>query len=187
MRWARKFIVVPIRVGQTLRKNFGILVVWWWSHPIAKIRSPPRRPTELFLCGGPPPTTSMPNFSKGLTHTYGPPNDDFLPSASAKYQITPNLDLKLGYNKAIKRPSLKDIARPDPRSTVPTPSFSIPNPNLTPEHAEKFDRAVRVLFRRPSSTISVNFFPDQHQRRDRHNHRDCRSSRLRRRPGLRQL
>lgn len=94
-------------------------------------------------------------YSKGLTHTYGT-YDDFLPSASAKYLISPNLDLKLGYNKAIKRPSLKDIAGPITINSADT-IVSIPNPKLTPEHAEKYDAMIEFYFE-PASTISVNVF-----------------------------
>jgi len=68
---------------------------------------------------------------------------------------------------------------------VPTPSSAIPNPNLTPSTPRNSTRWFEFYFRAFLDDFSVEFFPDQHQRRDRHNHRDCRSSRLRRRPGLR--
>ncbi len=105
------------------------------------------------------PTTSLDyiyyKYSKGLVKSYGD-YSDFMPSASAKYTITKNLNLKLGYNKAIKRPALSDIAGAWSINSADT-QITIPNPNLTPEHSEKYDAMLEYYFE-PAGTVSVNVF-----------------------------
>ncbi|MEO7347803.1 MAG: TonB-dependent receptor [Opitutaceae bacterium] len=98
-------------------------------------------------------------WSPGSTTAYG----DYrrvLPSASAKYAFNPNLNLKLGYNKAIKRPNLNSIAGPW-RTSVSTTTgdieVTIPNPNLKPEHSDKFSAVVEYYFE-PAGTFSVHVF-----------------------------
>src|SRR5262249_38241791 len=79
-------------------------------------------------------------YSKGMSTTYGD-YADFLPSASAKYQITKDLNLKLGYSKAIKRPNLSQIAGAWSINSAET-QITIPNPNLTPERSDKVSAMV---------------------------------------------
>jgi outer membrane receptor protein involved in Fe transport len=81
---------------------------------------------------------------------------DYLPSASAKYQFNSNLFLKLGYNKAIKRPNLNNIAGPWSLNAAET-QITVPNAELKPERSEKISAMVDYYFE-PSGTISVHVF-----------------------------
>jgi TonB-dependent receptor len=94
-------------------------------------------------------------YSKGMTQDYGN-YADFLPSASAKYQIARNLNLKLGYSKAIKRPSLSQIAGAWTINTADT-QISIPNPDLKPERSDKMSAMLEYYFE-PAGTLSVHAF-----------------------------
>ncbi|WP_172830185.1 TonB-dependent receptor [Opitutus sp. GAS368] len=71
--------------------------------------------------------------------------DDYFPSLTAKYTITPNLLADIGWGKAIKRPNLKDISGTrsinDDALTVTTP-----NPNLLPERSEKLAASLSYFF-----------------------------------------
>lgn len=81
---------------------------------------------------------------------------DVLPSAAMTYKFTPNLILKLGYHKAIKRPELDRLAGQwvidEANQTV-----SLPAPNLKPERSEKFSAMLEYYFE-PASTASVHVF-----------------------------
>ena len=83
-----------------------------------------------------------------------------LPSASAKYAVAPNLSLKLGYNKAIKRPNLNNIAGPwriSVNNTTGDTEVTIPNPKLRPESSDKFSVVAEYYFE-PAGTFSVHVF-----------------------------
>jgi TonB-dependent receptor len=94
-------------------------------------------------------------YSKGMTKSWGD-YGDFLPSASAKYQIAKNLNLKLGYNKAIKRPNLAQTAGAWSINSADT-QITIPNPNLTPERSQKYS-AILEYYVEPAGAISLHVF-----------------------------
>jgi TonB-dependent receptor len=94
-------------------------------------------------------------YSKGLQTTYGN-YDDWLPSASAKYPITQDLTLKLGYNKAIKRPNLNNIAGAWSINSADT-VITIPNPDLRPERSDKASAVLEYYFE-PAGVVSVHVF-----------------------------
>jgi TonB-dependent receptor len=79
-----------------------------------------------------------------------------LPSLSAKYPITENFNLKLGYNKAIKRPDLNKIAGPWSIDAADT-TVTIPNPDLKPERSQKFSAMLEYYFE-PAGFVSVHVF-----------------------------
>jgi len=57
-------------------------------------------------------------FSKGLETTFGD-YTDVMPSVAIKYTLRDNLFLKLGYNKAIKRPDLNRTAGRGSSTSIP--------------------------------------------------------------------
>lgn len=84
----------------------------------------------------------------------------WLPSASAKYAFTPNLNLKLGYNKAIKRPNLNNLAGPwrvSLNNTTGDVEITVPNPDLRPEDSDKYSAVLEYYFE-PAGTFSVHAF-----------------------------
>lgn len=84
----------------------------------------------------------------------------WLPSASAKYSFTPNLSLKVGYNQAIKRPNLNNIAGPwriAVNNTTGDVEVTIPNPELKPEQSDKVSAILEYYFE-PAGTFSVHGF-----------------------------
>lgn len=97
--------------------------------------------------------------SLGSTTSYGAYHA-WLPSASAKYTLAPNLNLKVGYNQAIKRPNLNNIAGPwriSLNNTTGDVEVTVPNPNLRPERSDKISAVVEYYFE-PAGTFSVHAF-----------------------------
>lgn len=84
----------------------------------------------------------------------------WLPSASAKYTFGRNLNFKVGYNKAIKRPNLNNIAGPwrvSLNNTTGDVEVTVPNPDLRPESSDKYSAVVEYFFE-PAGTFSVHVF-----------------------------
>ncbi len=95
-------------------------------------------------------------YSGGLTKNYGKYTDAALPSASAKYQVSQNFNLKFGYNKAIKRPPLSNIAGGWSINAADT-IITVPNAELKPEHSETFSALAEYYFE-PAGTVSLHVF-----------------------------
>lgn len=98
-------------------------------------------------------------FSRGLITKYGE-YDDYLPSFAAKYPIAQNLFLKLGYNKAIKRPNLNRVAgswNVDNNTDTGNVTIEIPNPGLKPERSERFSAMLEWYFKHQGSA-SIHVF-----------------------------
>lgn len=71
--------------------------------------------------------------------------ENFFPSASAKYSITPSLQAQLGYSAAILRPAIDSLAGVwsiDETARV----ITAPNPNLKPEQTEKYAARLAYYF-----------------------------------------
>jgi iron complex outermembrane recepter protein len=88
-------------------------------------------------------------WSKGNIQTWGE-YTDYLPSFAAKYQVTPSFDLKLGYNKSIKRPNLSNTAGGwDISTNTDTGEIdvTIPNPNLKPERSDRISLMGEYYFK----------------------------------------
>jgi iron complex outermembrane recepter protein len=97
--------------------------------------------------------------SLGPSTSYGAYHG-WLPSASTKYAIAPNLNLKLGYNKAIKRPNLNNISGPwrvSLNNTTGDVEVTVPNPELRPESSDKYSAVLEYYFE-PAGTFSVHAF-----------------------------
>jgi TonB-dependent receptor len=94
-------------------------------------------------------------WSKGFVKDYGG-YGDWLPSLSGKYQISRDLNLKLGYNKAIKRPALNNIAGQWSINAADT-QITIPNPDLKPERSQKISAVLEYYFE-PAGTLSAHIF-----------------------------
>ncbi len=98
-------------------------------------------------------------WSQGTTSTWGE-YTDLMPSAAAKYTIRDNLFLKLGYNKAIKRPDLNRTAGPWSISTddvTGDSTITVPNPDLKPERSQRYSVMLEYYFE-PAGTASVHVF-----------------------------
>jgi TonB-dependent receptor len=72
--------------------------------------------------------------------------DNFFPSASLKYRITPALEAHFGYSSTIRRPSYADVAGfwtiDETRALV-----TAPNANLKPEEADNFAGRLAYYFK----------------------------------------
>lgn len=98
-------------------------------------------------------------FSGGPFTTYGD-YDDVMPSAAIKYTVRENLFLKLGYNKAIKRPDLNRTGGPwtiDLDAEFGDFTVTVPNPGLKPERSERLSLMAEYYFE-PAGTLSVHVF-----------------------------
>jgi TonB-dependent receptor len=97
-------------------------------------------------------------WSRGTITTYGDYHD-VLPSAAAKYQISKDLNLKIGYNKAIKRPDLNRIAGPwsISENADGDVTITIPNPALKPERSDKISTMLEYYFE-PAGSVSMHLF-----------------------------
>jgi iron complex outermembrane receptor protein len=100
-------------------------------------------------------------YSRGTVKTWGG-YMDWLPSLAAKYPIRDDLFLKLGYNKAIKRPDLNKTAGgwefdvDDFGNAVVT----VPNPTLKPERSDRISAMVEYYFG-AAGTASVHLFQSE--------------------------
>ncbi|MEJ1971001.1 MAG: TonB-dependent receptor [Lacunisphaera sp.] len=74
---------------------------------------------------------------------------DYFPSMSAKFDVTPDLILRAGYAETITRPDfsniLPGITVPDPSSTSRT--ITLANPNLKPWRARNYDVSLDYYFK----------------------------------------
>ncbi len=98
-------------------------------------------------------------WSKGRETTYGTYHD-YVPSLAAKYQVNRDLNLKLGFNRAIQRPDLDKIAGPWTQtvdSSTGNTTITIPNPDLKPERSQRLSAMVEYYFE-PAGTVSVHLF-----------------------------
>ncbi|HEY0759146.1 MAG TPA: TonB-dependent receptor [Acidisarcina sp.] len=84
---------------------------------------------------------------------------DVLPSASLRFEVDKDSDLRLVYGRGLARPDPQDISaavgQPDTTQTPPT--ISIGNPNLKAEHANNYD----ILYERyltPLGLIQAGYF-----------------------------
>ena len=94
-------------------------------------------------------------WSQGFVTDWGGYHD-VLPSLQAKYNFRPNLNFKFGYNRAIKRPPLNNIAGQWSINAADT-IITIPNPDLRPERSDKFSVLAEYYFN-PAGTVSVHVF-----------------------------
>jgi TonB-dependent receptor len=104
-------------------------------------------------------TTSFDESTGGLTFKAGGDYTDVLPSASLRFALDKDSDLRLVYGRGLARPNPQDITaavgQPDTSQTPPT--ISIGNPNLKAEHANNYD----VLYERylsPLGLIQAGYF-----------------------------
>jgi iron complex outermembrane recepter protein len=98
-------------------------------------------------------------WSRGPVKTWGE-YTDWLPSFAAKYPLTPNLFLKLGYNKAIERPDLGRTAGPwsiNTNDVTGDITVTVPNPNLKPERSQTASAMLEYYFG-AAGTASVHVY-----------------------------
>jgi TonB-dependent receptor len=84
---------------------------------------------------------------------------DVLPSASAKFAMTPNTALRLVYSRALSRPDPQDIAQAvgPINDTENPPRVSLGNPALKAEHADNFD-VLLEQYLAPLGLIQAGYF-----------------------------
>ncbi|MEI6464350.1 MAG: TonB-dependent receptor [Verrucomicrobiota bacterium] len=94
-------------------------------------------------------------FSKPKVHRTGG-YDNYFPSASLKYKITPSLDAQFGFSSTIRRPTFRDISGVwvvnDDNFTV-----SAPNPTLKPESSKNLAARLAYYFE-PVGIVAANFY-----------------------------
>src|SRR5581483_414275 len=104
-------------------------------------------------------TTSFDQNSNTLSYKAGGDYTDILPSASLRFALDKDSDLRLVYGRGLARPDPQDIAQ---AASLPvknqTPyTASIGNPNLKAEHANDYD----ILYERnltPLGLIQAGYF-----------------------------
>lgn len=98
-------------------------------------------------------TTSFDNRTKALTFKAGGDYTDILPSASLRFALDKDSDLRIVYGRGITRPNPSDITKAvgQPNLNQHPPTVSIGNPNLKAEHANNYD----VLYERNLSHVGL--------------------------------
>jgi iron complex outermembrane receptor protein len=81
---------------------------------------------------------------------------DVMPSAALTYKFSPNLILKFGYHKAIKRPDLDRLAGQWSINEA-AQTVDLPSPNLKPERSQKFSAMLEYYFE-PAGVASIHVF-----------------------------
>jgi iron complex outermembrane recepter protein len=133
------------------------------THTISEVKAPlpiSKNPFAIRNANGTFTAATTPDYilakwSSGFEKDYGS-YGDWLPSASARYVINQNLNLKLGYNKSVKRPNLNNIAGPWSVNSADT-IITIPNPGLQPERGEAYSAMLEYYFE-PAGVASVHVF-----------------------------
>lgn len=100
-------------------------------------------------------------FKNGELTRGGSQSEKFLPSFTARYEITPNLRLRFNYGETLRRPSFGDI-NPNYSLTgdltrVGYGSGTAGTADLKPTHSKNFDLALEWYFE-PNSAIYVTGF-----------------------------
>jgi iron complex outermembrane recepter protein len=85
---------------------------------------------------------------------------NYFPSLSAKWDITPSLQLDLGWGKGIKRPDIDKINGVFRIDEV-AQEITAPNPNLLPELSEKYAAALSYFFGKDNSSNNVQLVISQ--------------------------
>jgi iron complex outermembrane receptor protein len=94
-------------------------------------------------------------YSLGRTTNEGE-YDAWLPSASAVYKIKGDLQLKLGYHRAIQRPNLAQLAGQWAIDEANL-EIQIPNPTLSPTFSDKYSAVLEYYFE-PAGSLSLHAF-----------------------------
>jgi TonB-dependent receptor len=98
-------------------------------------------------------TTSFDTTKNTLSFKAGGDYLDVLPSASLRFALDPNSDLRLVYGRGLARPDPQDISQAvgQPDITTTPATVSIGNPNLKAEHANNYD----ILYERFLSHVGL--------------------------------
>jgi TonB-dependent receptor len=104
-------------------------------------------------CPNPPGSTTTSGFVKA--------NGSYvkvLPSASLRYALTRNTNLRLAYARGLSRPNPQDIAQAQTIDTTVNPNVvSLGNPNLKPESADNVDVLIEHSIT-PFGLITAGYF-----------------------------
>src|SRR5260370_4781301 len=104
-------------------------------------------------CPNPPGSTTTSGFVKA--------NGSYvkvLPSASLRYALTNNTNLRVAYARGLSRPNPQDIAQAQTIDTTVNPNqVSLGNPNLKPESADNVDVLVEHSIN-PFGLITAGYF-----------------------------
>lgn len=85
--------------------------------------------------------------------------DNFFPSASAKYEITPQLQAHFGYSSTISRPAFNNLSGVWVFNEN-TQTVNVPNPNLRPERSKNYTGRIAYYFEPIGSTALTIFQND---------------------------
>jgi TonB-dependent receptor len=149
--------------------NFGRLTVragLRWEDTATDAREfDPRTPAEVRAAGfavtaSTGRATTIPGlqyqyFSQPKIHRTGG-FDNFFPSASAKYRLSRNLDLQLGYSSTIRRATFRDLVGVWSINDTDL-SVDVPNPNLKPEKSDNLAARLAYYFE-PVGIFAFNLF-----------------------------
>ncbi|MCJ2187185.1 TonB-dependent receptor [Novosphingobium beihaiensis] len=100
-------------------------------------------------------------YNNGALTRSGSQSEKFLPSFTARYEITPNLRLRFNYGETLRRPSFGDI-NPNYSLTgdlthVGYGSGSAGTADLKPTHSKNYDLAIEWYFERNSAIYVTGF------------------------------
>lgn len=104
-------------------------------------------------------TTSFDGLSGTLSFKAGGDYLDVLPSASLRFALDTNSDLRLVYGRGLARPDPQDISAAvgQPDKTQNPPTISIGNPNLKAERANNYDILYERFFN-PLGLVQAGYF-----------------------------
>ncbi len=104
-------------------------------------------------------TTSLDQTTGTFTYKAGGDYLDVLPSASLRFAIDKDSDLRLVYGRGLSRPNPQDIAQPlgQPTLNQNPITISLGNPNLKAEHANNYDVLYERFFN-PLGLFEVGYF-----------------------------
>lgn len=100
-------------------------------------------------------------LNDGALTRAGNSTEKFLPSFTARFEITNNLRLRFNYGETLRRPNFTDL-NPNPQLTgdltnVGYGSGSAGNSNLKPTHSKNYDLALEWYFDRDSAIYVTGF------------------------------
>jgi len=112
-------------------------------------------------CNIPLPPTGCPSGNTVTTSGFVKANGSYvkvLPSASLRYALTNNTNLRVAYSRGLSRPNPQDIAQAQTIDTTVNPNIvSLGNPNLKPETADNVDVLVEHSIT-PFGLITAGYF-----------------------------
>jgi TonB-dependent receptor len=152
-------------MGHTRIERLQVQAGLRWEQTEVSAREPdPLLRSELLAAGIPVDANGRATTIAGLDYQYlsrpfvtrTGEVDRFFPSASAKYMLGENLAAHVGYNQAISRPPVNQLAGVWTINEA-AQTVTVPNPNLKPEFSDNYSARLSYYFE-PVGNVAVGVF-----------------------------